>query len=135
MRGSFFGHASSRLRRCPRSLNGGVGVHQVCCRLLLPFYFCSLRSKGRSTKTSASVLPSSTPSVLSVSSQLPPSLPAKRLTKILLSDAASPAVTPSIPPLSPHIPLTRNFRLLHTLSGTSATHNMYTNICGCPRYE
>lgn len=78
LRRSFYVHAPSRLHRCPRSLIGRVGVHQVCRRLLLLSSFCLLRMKGRNTKTSASALPSSTPSAPSVSAQYPPSFRAKR---------------------------------------------------------
>lgn len=88
--------------------------------------------KRRSTKASASVLPSSTPSPQSVSFQLPPILRTEHLTKILSSDSASAsrAVKPSMPPLPSHVPsadhLPHNLALL-ALSGISPTSNTYTS--------
>lgn len=128
--GEEFLHAPTRLYRRPRSLFGRVGEHQVCRRLIVSCYFCLLRTKGRSTKASASALPSLTPLALLVSSQLPPSLCAKRLTKVLPSDTASRAVILSMPPLSPRIPLAHHLRdilPLLSLSRMSATSNTYTS--------
>lgn len=111
----FFVHAPSHLRRCLRCSVERDVVHQVSHCLLLCRYICSLRMKEQNTK--ASVLPSLSPTVLSVLSQLPPSLPAQRWTEIFSSNAASLAVIPYMLPLSPYVSLAHYLLTLLTLPG------------------